>query len=146
MLSKHLNTSYRGKVNNYNCDPTYVTTVDDGSNPSLQSDPSRRLVYVAAAMSLRPTRELFADEYYDDEDDHADRRRTIMDSALGRRGIRSEIPILKSLETNRILSCVDDLAAIAAQDRAEHLVHEVQKIDTQRQRALVQWVGASEPT
>ncbi|KAL0230887.1 hypothetical protein GEMRC1_010292 [Eukaryota sp. GEM-RC1] len=40
----------------------------------------------------------------------------------------------------------DYLSAIAAQDRAEHLVQEVQQIDTQRQRALVQWVGASEPT
>ncbi|KAL0251407.1 hypothetical protein GEMRC1_000620 [Eukaryota sp. GEM-RC1] len=40
----------------------------------------------------------------------------------------------------------DYLAAIVAQDRAEHLVQEVQKIDTQRQRALVQWVGASEPS
>ncbi|KAL0231324.1 hypothetical protein GEMRC1_010728 [Eukaryota sp. GEM-RC1] len=40
----------------------------------------------------------------------------------------------------------DYLSAIAAQARAEHLVQEVQQIDTQRQRALVQWVGASEPT
>ncbi|KAL0245925.1 hypothetical protein GEMRC1_007141 [Eukaryota sp. GEM-RC1] len=63
-------------------------------------------------MSLRPTRDLFADEDFD-EDDYSDRRRTIMDSALGRRGIRTQIPILRNLESNKILSWIDDLAAYA---------------------------------
>ncbi|KAL0251989.1 hypothetical protein GEMRC1_001201 [Eukaryota sp. GEM-RC1] len=55
MLTKHLNTSSnRGKVNNYNCDHTLVTSIDDGSHPSTQSEPSRRLVNAAAVMSLRP--------------------------------------------------------------------------------------------
>ncbi|KAL0251825.1 hypothetical protein GEMRC1_001037 [Eukaryota sp. GEM-RC1] len=40
----------------------------------------------------------------------------------------------------------DYLSAVAAQDRAEHLVEEVLNIDTTRQRCLVRWVGASEPT
>ncbi|KAL0246632.1 hypothetical protein GEMRC1_007843 [Eukaryota sp. GEM-RC1] len=107
------NISLRGKVNNYNCDTTYVTATDDENHSSSRFEPSRRQVNAAATMSLRPTRELFAGEFYDDEDDRNDRRRTIMDSALGRRGIRSQIPILKSLETNRILSWIDDLAAYA---------------------------------
>ncbi|KAL0231707.1 hypothetical protein GEMRC1_011111 [Eukaryota sp. GEM-RC1] len=113
MSYSNLNTSFRGKVNNYNCDTTYVTAIDDENLSSSRSEPSRRLVNAAAAMSLRPTRELFAGEFYDDEDDRSDRRRTIMDSTRGRRGIRSQIPILKSLETNRILSWIDDLAAYA---------------------------------
>ncbi|KAL0231348.1 hypothetical protein GEMRC1_010752 [Eukaryota sp. GEM-RC1] len=106
-------TSFRGKVNNHNCDTTYVTATDDENHSSSRSEHSRRLVNAAAAMSLRPTRELIADEFYDDEDDRNDCRRTIMDSALGRRGIRSQIPILESLEMNRILSWIDDLAAYA---------------------------------
>ncbi|KAL0249591.1 hypothetical protein GEMRC1_004821 [Eukaryota sp. GEM-RC1] len=112
MSYSNLNTSFRGKVNNYNCDRTLVTDIEGGSHPSSQPVSSRRLVNAAAAMSLRPTGDLFADEDYD-EDDYSDRRRTIMDSALGRRGIRTQIPILRSLESNKILSWIDDLAAYA---------------------------------
>ncbi|KAL0231729.1 hypothetical protein GEMRC1_011133 [Eukaryota sp. GEM-RC1] len=41
-------TSFRGKVNNYNCDRTLVTDIEGGSYPSSQPVSSRRLVNAAA--------------------------------------------------------------------------------------------------
>ncbi|KAL0229494.1 hypothetical protein GEMRC1_014111 [Eukaryota sp. GEM-RC1] len=117
-LAPELSTPVDGIVNNNYCDHIYVTVDDEdcchaSSHPNIYSN--RRPEVAAAPLSLR----LLTSASDTDHEENAQEARTsdrnvaLLNSSLGRKGIRTKVPLLKILDTEHILSWIEDMSAYA---------------------------------
>ncbi|KAL0236020.1 hypothetical protein GEMRC1_002602 [Eukaryota sp. GEM-RC1] len=120
MFSKTSNTSFLidGIVNNNYCDHIHVTVDDEdcchaSSHPNLYS--SRRPEVAAAPLSLRSLNYASDTDLEETVQDArtSDRNVALLNSSLGRKGIRTKVPLLKTLDAEHILSWIEDMAAYA---------------------------------
>ncbi|KAL0251770.1 hypothetical protein GEMRC1_000982 [Eukaryota sp. GEM-RC1] len=111
-------TPFDGIVNNNYCDHIHVTVDDEdcchaSSHPNLYS--SRRPEVAAAPLSLRSLNYASDTDLEEtvQETRNSDRNVALLNSSLGRKGIRTKVPLLKTLDAEHILSWIDDMAAYA---------------------------------